>query len=430
MSTSNSTFTNITGSTFILRTDAGDVLLPINQVRTLTVKNMNTTLARTITTTTRAKQLTFRFEKPNVKREMLVMYFRPGIRWIPTYRINLSKDQKKKTATISLQAEIINEAEDLDGVPMDIVVGVPNFRFRNTVSPLILESTLRNTLHAAAPQLMGQFRNDMSNALYTQRSSEFRRGAAQANAARHTQPVKLPGELTATGAQDLFVYNLPKMKLKKGERAAVHIFTTEVPYRDVYTWDVHLKRQDIETAPSGSGVKSPLKLSKNEVWHQIELTNNTNVPWTTGAAMIMMGNQRLAQELLTYTSPKDAARVPVTVSIDTRGSFDEKEISRQMKALTWARGYYAKISKKAKLDLCNNKGVPIEVEVTLRLGGKVDQATQKGAITLGAFNAADWERYRGDAAVNNTSTVKWTVKLKAGETFEPEIMYYYYARHY
>jgi len=48
----------------------------------------------------------------------------------------------------------------------------------------VLESVLRNTLIAAAPALMGgNFRNDLSNSLYTQRAGEFRREAAHANAA-------------------------------------------------------------------------------------------------------------------------------------------------------------------------------------------------------------------------------------------------------
>ena len=158
------------------------------------------------------------------------------------------------------------------------------------------------------------------------------------------------------------------------------IFTADVPYRDIYTWDVHLTKQDIEAAPSGSGIQSPLVLSKNEVWHQIVLTNNTNLPWTTGAAMIMQGNQPLAQELLTYTPPKDEVRVPVTVSVDTRGTFDEKEIGRELKALKWDGHNYARIDKEMKLDLCNNKPIDIDAEITLRVGGKVDKASHDGEI--------------------------------------------------
>ncbi|MBT6209749.1 MAG: hypothetical protein HOI35_06995, partial [Woeseia sp.] len=65
--------------------------------------------------------------------------------------------------------------------------------------------------------------------------------------------VDLPPELSAGGGHDLFVYNLPALRLRKGERAAVPIFTSTAPYRDVHTWDLHYTRADVATSPSGSG---------------------------------------------------------------------------------------------------------------------------------------------------------------------------------
>jgi hypothetical protein len=421
--------TTIGGNYFVLRADEGDVLLPVAQVRSLTVKDMQTSLPRTIHTTRRTKRLTFAFDEPKQSRTISVMYFRPGVRWIPTYRVQLAADGQKR-AEIALQAELLNEAEDLQGVPIDIVVGVPNFRFRQTPSPLALESVLRNTLAQAEPQLMGQMMsNSISNAMFSQRSSEVRRHVPQAAAEVEGAPVDLPDELTAGGTQDLFVYHLPKLSLAKGERAAVPIFTAPAPYRDVYTWDVRIARSDIEAAPSGSGIRSPLVLSTNEVWHQVELTNTTNVPWTTGAAMLLEGHQPLAQELLTYTPTKNAVRLPVTVSVETRGSFTEKETGRDLSALVWERTNYARIDKQAQLFLKNNKSEAIETEITLRLGGKATEASDQGEIALGAFNPADWKEYRGHPAVNNSSTITWHVKLQPGETFEPTVTYHYFTRH-
>ena len=415
---------------FILRTADGDVLLPIGQIRSLQIKEMKTTLAKTLKIKKNTKRLSLKFPAAEKKQSVALLYFRPGIRWIPTYRINLT-DNGKKLAQIALQAELLNEAEDLKDVPIDIVVGVPNFRFKGTPSPLVLEATLRNALAEAAPAIMGQAmaQNSLSNAMYSQRSSEFRRSAAAASGVAEGGIVNLPGELTAAGAQDLFVYQLPKLSLAKGERAAVPIFTTEAPYKDIYTWDVQVTRADIEAAPSGAGVASPLTLSKNEVWHQVIITNNTNLPWTTGAAMITQGDQPLAQELLTYTPPKDECRVPVTIAVDARGNFDEHETGRDLNALSWDGYQYAKIAKQANVHLCNNKNVPIDVEMTLRVGGKVIEASEDGQIVLGAFRAEDWANYRGHPAVNNSSTVTWKATLKPGQTIEPVVSYFYFTRH-
>lgn len=429
--TESHTLTAITGGNFVMRTDDGDTLLAAGNVRSLSIKDMKTTVSKTAKTTRHSKRLSFRLPEKQKKQSLSLMYFRPGVRWIPTYRVNLGEKNGKKVADIALQAEILNEAEDLVDVPIDIVVGVPNFRFRGTPSPLVLEATLRNALAEAAPAIMGQAmgNNSFSNAMYSQRSGEFRRNAALANDAAEGGIVNLPGELTATGSQDLFVYKLPKITLARGERSAVSIFQAECPYKDLYTWDVHVNRQDIEASPSGAGVVSPLTLSKNEVWHQVVLTNTTNLPWTTGAAMVTQGNQPLSQELLTYTPPKDDCRVPVTIAIDLRGSFDEKELGRELNGMQWNGHNYARIDKEAAVHLCNNKKTEVEVEMTLRLGGKVTKATEEGAVVLGAFRQEDWTNYQGHPAVNNGSTVTWKARLKPGETIEPKVSYHFFTRH-
>ncbi len=426
--TSTHTLTGIRGEHFVLRTDEGDLFLPVSQIRSLVVKDMKTTLPKTLKATRRTKRLSFTFAEKQQKRSLTIMYFRPGIRWIPTYRVQLNDDPKNKTAEIALQAEFLNEAEGLEDVPVDIVVGVPNFRFRATPSPLVLEAALRNTLAQAAPQLMGTS-NSLSNAMYAQRSGEFRRDQVHATEPAESSQVELPGELTAAGAQDLFVYKLPKLTLGSGERCAAPIFTTKAPYRDVYTWDVQITRDDVEAAPSGSGIQSPLRLATNQVWHQIALINNTNVPWTTGAAMILQGHQPLAQELLTYTPPKEEVRVPLTVAVDVRGGLSEKETDRKLQAATWAGYNYAKITKQLTLDLRNNKPHELEAVITLRVGGKAEEASDDGRIVLSAFNPADWHNYQGHPAVNNSSTITWNVKLKPGESFKPTVDYHYYTRH-
>ncbi|MBC7856456.1 MAG: hypothetical protein IAF94_23750, partial [Pirellulaceae bacterium] len=168
-STETHTLTTISGANFVLRTDDGDVFLSAGSVRSVSIKDMKTTLSKSMKSTRRSKRLTFKFPEGEKKQTLSLMYFRPGIRWIPTYRIDLRQKEGKNLAQVSLQAEILNEAEDLHDVPLDIVVGVPNFRFKGTPSPLVLEATMRNLLAEAAPDIMGQ-QSQLSNAMYSQRS--------------------------------------------------------------------------------------------------------------------------------------------------------------------------------------------------------------------------------------------------------------------
>jgi len=69
-------------------------------------------------------------------------------------------------ANLSLQGEVLNEVGDIDHAALDLVVGVPNFRFADTLSPLTLETALRATLQPTlnlannGTVLQSQFRGD------------------------------------------------------------------------------------------------------------------------------------------------------------------------------------------------------------------------------------------------------------------------------
>ena len=167
-------------------------------------------------------------------------------------------------------------------------------------------------------------------------------------------------------------------------------------------------------------MRSPLVLSENKVWRQIELVNDTDLPWTTGAAMFVDGFQPLAQELLTYTSPGGICRVPITVAIDLRGKADDREVSRDLEALEWRGRTYAKVVGKINAELANNKSVKVPVEMSIRFGGKATRASDDGKVSLSAYSEEDWEGRRGDA-INNSSVVRWKAEIEPGERFKPEV---------
>jgi len=370
------------------------------------------------------KSLLVQFDPGDAGRDvkLTLLHFGPGIRWIPTYRIGLGDHDK---AHLIMQAEILNEAEDLSDVQVNLVVGVPNFRFKNVVSPISLEATLRNALQQAAPQLMGQ---TMSNVLFSQRAGE-RRGGPQAERTSSGPGVPaLPPELAGEGSQDLFVYRIPELSLGAGERAAIPLVSADVPLRHLHTWDVRLSRSGTEAVPGGGARTSPVRLLKNEVWHLVELTNETNVPWTTGAALTMDGYLPLGQDLLTYTSVGGKCQVPLTVAMDVRGTYSEEETGRDLKALHFDRNDYVRISKKGTLRVTNYKEESISLIITCEFGGNATKASDEGKITVSDFNEEDWREFRGHRALTGHTTIQWDLELTAGETKEVTCEYVYYTR--
>lgn len=427
-STTERTVATAQGQSFVIRTEEGDVMLPVSDVKSLTVKDMNFKVTRKVTTKKKTKRITFRFSKSprtGVQRpkEIELMYFRPGIRWVPTYKVELAADEKNAMAKMQMQAEILNEAEDVENVPVDIVVGVPNFRFKDTPSPFTLENALRNALNVAAPQIMANNRfQQMSNSMMNQAMPMNSYGTADIEGGG----VSLPPELTAGGTQDLFVYKIPKLTLLRGERTAVDILSAEVPYKHVYTWEVSMRRTGNDAAPAGA-INSPLQLSQNTVWHQIQLVNTGTVPWTTGAVMMTQNGQPLSQELMTYTPVKGQVRVPLTIAVDLHGSQKDEETNRTLQAVNWGNQTYAKIEKKATLALKNSKSSPIDIEITFRTGGKATKAGNDGKIAINSFRGDDWENYAGHPAVNNSSTTVWKATVEPGKAFESDVDYHFYS---
>jgi len=375
----------------------------------------------------RAKRLSFDLgpKAAGKAAALTVMYFAPGIRWIPTYRVS---GELKDMAAMALQAEILNQNEDLDGVALDLVVGVPHFQFREVVSPLVLEGALRNTLAQAAPQIMGQ----MSNAMFTQRSGEWRREGPAPAAPAAPADIQLPPELAAASEQDLYVYTVPNFSLRAGGRATVPLWQAQAPLHHLYTLDLDVVRSaqhgnmvqseaDRLSSRAGGGnarypAGSPLRLLRTQVWHQLELTNTSKVPWTTGAAIILRGHLPMGQDLLTYAPPGATSLLPMTVAVNLRGTLVEEEIERKPNALSWGGHSYSLIRKKGTITLTSYRDADSDMRVTVSLPGKAEAVSGDGTMRVDDFHPADWQD--GGFWQNNHSDLVWELVLKPGQTVE------------
>jgi hypothetical protein len=392
----------------------GRTALPVAAVRAVSGPDLTTRIERVTETKRRSKRLIFDLGKPEAHRlvTLRILYFAPGIRWIPTYRMGGDFDD---AASLALQGEILNEVEDIDDAALDLVVGVPNFRFKEVVSPFVLEATLLHTLRSAAPDLMGQ---RMSNT-FTQRSSEWRAPSQPTPSAGGSATI--PSQIGGDRNQDLFVYGQRGVTIKKGARTAVALWQRTFPLSHVYTMETHLVRNARTGATrrrqphtSTSVDSSPLRLSSDRVWHQLELVNDGDAPWTTGPVLILQQWLPLGQELLTYTSPGGRTRVPVTVAIDVRGSHVEREVERQFGAMKLNGHTYTLVRKEGKVLVTNHKNEPIDFEAAVSFGGTADTASNDGQIIVDDLHPDDWDE--GANLLNNHSRVSWQLRLEPGET--------------
>ena len=405
------------GAFFVLGTEDGDELIPVAAVRTLRVTGMRTKTERLKVTSQDVKLLTVEYKKPRPgrKHKLDLMYFRPGIRWIPTYRIDLGDDG---LAELVMQAEVINEAEDFEDTAVDFVVGLPTFRFQDVPSPLSLERVMLNALSQAVPQLAGQLAvQQFSNAAFNDRSRR----------AVRPQPVSQPGPDVAVSAmdgsevQDLYYYSTRRMSLKRGERAAVEVLRVRVPYRHLYTWDLSLGRshQDVHT-----GYRSPLKLTTNKVWHQVVLVNKAGRPWTTGPAMLLQDGLPVGQDMLTFTPAGREVMVPLTAAVSVRGTVDEKELSRSHGARKIRSRSYTRVKNQATFQVVNSLKVPVKLVVQAEVSGRATEASDGGSLELLGLGSGDAEQN----LLNQRSEVSWTMTLRPGETKRVQAAYHFYLR--
>jgi hypothetical protein len=394
-------------------TETGRLVLPVSHIQTISGREVATKLTRQEEVFTRTKRLGFDFGKESANKavSLKLFYFTAGLRWIPTYRIS---GQLKDKADIALQGEILNEIEDIQGAALDLVVGVPNFRFKENISPLSLERQIRNILAAPAPNL--SMRNsDFSNALH----SQYIMAAPMRNPGGADGAPAMAPELAGSGGeQDLFLYSVNSFSLKRGARATVPLWQYGVPLRHVYTFDLHPVRNR-----AGGGIDpnqlavgaSPLQISSNRVWHQLELTNNSTVPWTTGAAISMRENLPLGQDLLTYTPAGGCALLPLTVAVDMIGTHEEVETGRKHNAINIDNVEYTLIQKKGTITITSFRKEKSSTRISIATGGRIEAASDDGKIKINDFFSTDWHE-SGYHTINNHSECSWDLVIEPGQS--------------
>ncbi|HEB51977.1 MAG TPA: hypothetical protein ENI87_01850 [bacterium] len=348
-----------------LETAAGIQVLPIGRVIGLLVGDGFRD--GTASKQERAR-LELRVEGGGAAARVGIAYVQKGFRWIPGYRVELLDDGK---ARVRMQATLVNDLLDLEDVTVHLVVGVPKFAFADLVDPVALQRQAADVARARTYGQQQRFSNMLSNALMTQVGGPGQGGAPDASAA----PDVSEGETR----EDLFVYPVAGVTLKKGERLVVPVATLELGYRDVYTLDVamappmHYRRnlQDQRVFELAKELAAP------KVVHVLRLNNGTDSPLTTAPALVLQGGQVLAQGHMKYTSPGGSVDLAINPAIDVRVEAAERE-RRRTPHVRINGDDYTRADLVGTIKLKNTKSEAIGLEVTRRILGLVDAVDHDG----------------------------------------------------
>jgi hypothetical protein len=357
------------------------------------------------------------FTTAKEKQPLNLMYLSQGISWTPDYLIELIAEDK---ARMTLRTTVINNAEDIEVAKLNMVAGVPNFKYATTIADFLNHIQSYNNVGSKSP--VQTYQNyaapSMLNSAVYDNAPDSDRGSGY-----NPAPTGNVGNAEGSSVEDLFFYSIDNVVIKKGERALLDVFTAEIPVEHVYEVILNQNSASYTTAYSFEQQKLP-------VIHTLKLSNTSDYVWTSAPAMVVKNDKGrispISQDLLKYTSKKDNINLKLTEAPDVALKFTEKEINRKVndKSVKEANNrvrYYDQVSIEAEIEIQNYKSKDIRLDVKRAIIGKLQDSNEKWKLN---------PRLKSYDSYNPYTDVVWEMKMKAGETKKIVFKYEIFVSHY
>ncbi|MCE5269188.1 MAG: hypothetical protein LLG00_15030 [Planctomycetaceae bacterium] len=374
--------------------------------------------------------------QPAPQADMGLLYVQKGLRWIPSYKFVIDG---RGHAAVQLEATLINELGDLDDVTANLVIGVPSFAFADMRDPIGLNQTVAQL----SPYLDqgDQTRAALSNAIMSQVAGAGPAGPAPASAAANRRDLG-PEIGGAEKNEDLFIFTLRHVTLKKGQRMVVPVTSFDLKYQDVFTVDIGFAPPPEVWRQFNNYQQTEIAklLSAPKAMHKIRLTNSSKYPITTAPALILKEGQLLGQGMTTYTTVGGSLDLPITTAVDILVKKSDAETGRQHNATTWEGNSYAKVNLHGTINLKNNRATPARIELTRNVLGNATEADHDGKVEMqnvfedgsmgpivgypswwGWYSWPQWWTH-----FNSVAQITWKLDLKPGESVDLKYAWSYY----
>lgn len=393
-------------SLVLLQTGNGTTALNRNAVQQ--ISNSNGPLKTTIERKRRNVELRLNATNHTGNGRIVIQYLAAGITWAPSCAIDITDPTK---ARVTAKAEIVDEIEDLEDVPVSFVTGFPNLKFSDVIDPIAMHGDLAAFFNNLAnPGQAGGYRADRD---VVARQAVVSNGIL---ALDEMSPAFSNAPQEGQTREELFFYEHSDVTLKKGERGYYPLYTTEVPYEHLYEWkigDALDQQEQYRNRDEGSAANA------EDVWHSVRLTNTSAVPWTTAPAMTMQKGQILGQDLINYTSPGGRTTVRITKAVDIKAEQAEYEVTRTRNAANFYGYSYDLVEVRGTLKATNFKDKSITLTISKELSGEVLKTTPVAKVEQTA---------RGLKKVNPKSVLTWEVPMNPRGKVEIEYGYKVYVR--
>ena len=409
------------GDVIMLRTAEGIKVVSLDRIQDVTFKGqMKSGQANEEFRNLLTLKLDWGARRAEKNADVGLVYLQRGIRWIQSYKVTIDGNGN---AQVKLQAALINEMTDLNDVTANLVIGVPTFAFKDNVDPISLQQT--------AQQLSGYFQQGDRSAIASNMIAS--QVALSTNDYRseneEPQPVDLGPEVTdSTRSEDLFVFTVKHVTLKKGQRMVLPVAEYTLKYKDVFALDIPFAPPPEVQANVNTQQQAEMArlLSAPKVMHKIRLLNQSSYPLTTAPALIFRDDRVLAQGMMTYAAIGGNTDLDITKSVDIHVKKSDNETKRTPNAVQWHGYDYGRVDLKGTISLTNYKKQPVEIEVTRHVLGNASSADHDGVITK--INVFENDRYTPSgqypvwwgwyswpdwwSQVNGVGLITWKVSLE------------------
>ena len=425
------------GSIVLLKFEGGVKAVPINRIQEVTfLDEPRLQLTGEQFRDTMTLKLDWGRRKPERDVNVGMVYVQRGIRWIPNYRIDIDG---KGNAIVKLQATIINELADVEDVKAHLVIGVPKFAFENTLDPISLQQTVAQLSRHFRPDSQAAYA--FSNMIMTQ---QVRMPVRHVDVPDSGDALDLGPDVAGSGKnEDLYIFTLEHVTLKKGQRMVVPVAEYELKYRDVFILNLPFgpPPEVRHNLNSEQQTKLAQLYHSPKVMHKIRLANNAKCPLTTAPALILRQGRIIAQGMMTYTAVGASSDLELTVAVDIAVEKLDKETDRIGDAAKWDNYTYARSNLTGTINLTNRRSDTVSLEIRRSILGHIDSAGHKGSIEhlgrheggwmdpnsrpfwWGWYNWPYWWYH-----FNAVGHVNWECEIKPGKSIELEYKWHYFWR--
>ncbi len=346
----------------------------------------------TVSHVVRRPALRLELDRPAPGEKLSISYLARGISWSPSYLIDLSDP---KTAQLTAAAVVVNEVADLEDVRLDLVTGFPNVVFADVASPIAMSQTLAQFLDSVR---QGGDRRGGRQGIVTQQAILSNAISFQGQ----TQGLSSLAASAGETAEDLFLYPIERLSLRRGETVQLPLFTAEAPYQHLYTWEIADLLDAQGRYPRDGGQREEAE----EVWHSCRLTNPLRMPLTTAPAQFVNEGRFAGQDVLHYTAPGAETTIRINRAMNVIAEQAEVEVDRKRDAVRFHGSSYDLVKIQGRLRIRNRMETKARLEVTKHLSGDVGE-------TLPA--AKDTQTATGLRQVNTHHTLTWTLDVLPAE---------------